>query len=137
MFNRIVEVFPKASGHGVLFAFGDTIYNPSGAVIPPPLLAHEEVHGRRQTRNAGEIFRATQVERWWEQYLKDPEFRYDEELYAHVAEFKAQMPYDRNLRAKLLMSTAQRLIAPLYQYGIRSLNQAIRDLQREIESAKT
>lgn len=129
LFERISAAFPKATEPGVIFAFGDIIYNPSGIEIPPPLLAHEEVHGVRQLRGGG-------AEQWWEKYITDPQFRYAEELPAHAAEFRrfTQIVRDRNQRAKLLMSTAQRLIAPLYSYGQpKSLNQAICDLRWQLE----
>lgn len=125
-FDKILTAFPHANRHGVIFAYGDTIYNPSGIVIPPPLVAHEEVHGRRQTS----------PEKWWLSYIADPEFRYNEELYAHAAELLAfkKIITDRNQRAKLMMTTAQRLLAPLYNYGVpKSLNQAICDLRFAVE----
>lgn len=128
-FDKILAAFPNANGHGVIFAFGATIFNPSGVVIPPALLAHEEVHGLRQSH-------CHSVESWWNTYIADPEFRYTEELHAHAAEYRVQMRtvHDRNDRAKLAMSTAQRVLAPLYNYGIpKSLNQAICDLRWAIE----
>jgi hypothetical protein len=127
-FELILSAFPEADKPGVIFAYGDHIYNPSGANIPPALLAHEAVHQRDQLDMG--------VEKWWEKYLIDTEFRYSAELYAHVAEYRAQAPkLDRNARAKLLMSTASRLSAPLYNYQPpRSLSVAMRDLKWEIES---
>jgi hypothetical protein len=131
-FGYIVKVFPKAAEPGVIFAFGEYIYNPSGFTIPPALLAHEAVHGERQLWPS-----MISVERWWEKYLEDAEFRYNEELPAHAAEFHAQLPADRNDRAKLLMSTARRLVAPLYAYGTRyTFNNAIRDLQSAVEGKR-
>jgi hypothetical protein len=127
-FDLIVKAFPNATNSGVIFAHGDDIYNPSGVEIPAALLAHEAVHGRRQLGCP---------DSWWEAYIHDPEFRYVEELYAHVAEFKAQASrsMDRNLRAKLLQSTAQRLVAPLYNYQPpRTLSQAMRDLRWELDT---
>jgi len=124
-FEQIKAAFPKAESPGVLFAHDQIIYNPSGIVIPPALIAHEEVHLNRQ-RNGG-------PNSWWDQYLTDNEFRYNEELLAHVAEFKALKAGDRNASARLLMSTALRLVAPLYNYQPpRTLSQALKDLQREI-----
>lgn len=128
MLDRILAVFPKASEPGVIFTFGGTIYNPSGINIPAALLAHEEVHGKRQHPDGWLL--------WWEAYLTDPEFRYNEELHAHAAEFKVQLRHtpDRNDRAKLMMATAQRLLAPLYNYGIpKSLNQALCDMRWAIQ----
>lgn len=125
-FEKIQATFPKASYHGVLFAYYPNIHNPSGIVVPPALIAHEEVHLHRQ-RNDGPT-------KWWEQYLTDSEFRYNEELLAHVAEFKAlRAGNDRNFVARMLLSTALRLIASLYNYQPpRSLQQAMRDLRQEI-----
>jgi hypothetical protein len=125
-FERILAAFPNADKPGVIFAHGD-IYNPSGNVIPPALMAHEEVHLNRQ-RNAGPT-------QWWDRYLTDSEFRYNEELLAHVAEFKAQRGNDRNQGARLLLATALRLVAPLYSYTPpRNLQQAVRDLRSHIRA---
>jgi hypothetical protein len=123
-FEQIKVAFPRAENTGVLFAYGDRIYNPSGIVVPPALIAHEEVHLHRQ-RDAGPIY-------WWDRYLVDSEFRYHEELLAHAAEFKHQKHSDRNASARLLLSTALRLVAPLYNYQPPvSLAQAIKDLKQE------
>jgi hypothetical protein len=124
-FEQIKAAFPRAGNPGVLFAYGDRIYNPSGIVVPPALIAHEEVHLNRQ-RDAGPTT-------WWDQYLTDNGFRYNEELLAHAAEFKAQRVTDRNFVARLLLATALRLVAPLYNYQPpRTLQQAMNDLRREI-----
>jgi len=127
-FEAIAAVFPDAGKHGVIFAYGDAIYNPSGIFIPPALLAHEGVHLLRQ--RDGET-----AESWWAKYLADAEFRYREELEAHVGEYNAQLAgIDRNQRAKLLMATAHRLIAPLYNYQPpRSLQLAMRDLRQRVQ----
>jgi hypothetical protein len=122
-FEQIKAAFPKADGEGVMFAYDGNIYNPSGAIIPPALIAHEEVHLSRQAI----------PDAWWHSYIHNSEFRYIEELYAHVAELKAQRASDRNFQARLLMSTALRLVAPLYNYTPPvSLQQAIRDLKAEL-----
>jgi hypothetical protein len=133
-FDIIVRAFPDATKPGVLFAYGEDIYNPSGQEIPPALLAHEQVHAQRQLAVAHEPRKG--VTAWWDLYIADTEFRYQEELFAHAAEFKAQAArlMDRNLRAKLLQSTALRLVAPLYNYQPpRTLGQAMRDLRWELD----
>jgi len=134
-FEQIRTAFPDADKPGVIFAFGD-IYNPSGAPIPPALIAHEEVHITRQKAlgpHAGSVTQWSGPELWWQKYIEDTEFRYHEELLAHAAEFKAQRYNDRNASARLLTATALRLVAPLYNYQPpRTLQQAMRDLRREI-----
>ena len=133
-FELILKAFPDADKPGVIFAYGHDIYNPSGVTIPQALYAHEEVHGRRQLALEGSLIRTGRIELWWEKYIDDAEFRYREELLAHVAEYRAQAPKDRNLRSKLLMVTAARLCAPLYNYQPpRSLSVAMRDLKWELD----
>jgi hypothetical protein len=133
-YDEILKVFPKAGDYGVIFAYGDTIFNPSGVEISPPLMAHEEVHGRRQRGGICDPD-VEPVRIWWGEYLADPEFRYREEILAHAAEFRVQMPRDRNLRAQLAINTARRLIAPLYNYGIsKTLVQGVRDLEKALAS---
>lgn len=124
---EIDRVFPTR-GAGVIYAWGDTIYNPGGSVVTRSLFAHEAAHGRRQLNT----FAENGVERWWRAYLDDPEFRYREEVVGHAAELIAQLgggQYDRNRRAVLLVRTASRLLAPFYAYGVwRSHKQATHDL---------
>jgi len=135
-FEQIRAAFPNAESPGVLFAFDGNIYNPSGITVPPALIAHEEVHLKRQQALAPHATSTTQwsgPELWWQKYLEDSEFRYNEELLAHVAEFKMQRGPDRNQGARLLMATALRLIAPLYNYQPpRNLQEAMKDLRQEI-----
>lgn len=124
-FKRIHAAFPEANKKGVLFAYGEDVYNPWGIVIPPALLAHEYRHCARQWQ--------ADPEAWWEKYITDGEFRYEEELIAHVEEYivQAKGMKDRNARARLEMNTAARLIAPLYNYQPpRSLSQAVRDIHK-------
>lgn len=116
---------PEAAAQKILFAYGEDIYNPSGTHIPDAMLAHEYRHCARQWQ--------ADPEAWWEKYLTDDGFRYQEELVAHAEEYVAQAVYtkDRNARARIEMRTAARLIAPLYNYTpARSMNQALRDIRR-------
>lgn len=131
---RIAAVFPSVgvayadpkhpdAAKGVLFAYGEDIYNPFGVILTAPLRAHEYRHCARQWQ--------TDPEAWWEKYLTDDGFRYSEELIAHVEEYivQAKATTDRNQRARLEMRTAARLIAPLYNYKpARSLSQAVKDI---------
>jgi hypothetical protein len=123
-FDAIVAVFPKAGERGVLFAYGEDIYNPGGGNIPRFLLEHEYKHCARQFLIG--------ADEWWRQYLTDQEFRYQEELLAHAVEYVVQAPAlrDRNAQARLLHTTAARLVAPLYAYDPpRNLWQAARDIR--------
>lgn len=134
IFDEIVKVFPFAADKGVIFSWGDKVYFPQPTgLIPPQLVAHEEVHGGRQLNYAWEIgqreeepkdnsieFYLAENERsvrmWWEEYLKNPQFRLTEELPAHQVEYKVycEMVKDKNQRARYLHRMAMRLAGPLY-----------------------
>lgn len=91
-------------GKPIFYSFGHLIFNPAGVLIPPSLMAHEGVHGDRQT----------DPEAWWRRYIADPEFRLDEEIPAHIAEYQFFADKPRNERRFHLTHIAKRLCSPLY-----------------------
>lgn len=109
-FDEIVAVFPMATRRGVVFTYGGAIYNPSAIEIPRQIIAHEEVHAERQGTDPEE------VRAWWSRYLRDADFRADEETRAHRAEYHALRAHtkDRNVVVRGLDSIAGRLSSPLY-----------------------
>lgn len=60
---------------GVLVAYGDTIHTRTGRVSPD-LIIHESVHFKQQEAIGG-------PEKWWEKYLTDSNFRFEQELEAY------------------------------------------------------
>lgn len=94
-------------GKPILFAFGDTIYNPTNAGVSRQLLVHESVHGVRQ---GGDPLG------WWERYIEEPSFRLAEEIPAHRAEYQAycQLGNNRKNRRMYFNVVASRLSSPLY-----------------------
>jgi hypothetical protein len=121
LIDKIDEIF-HTRGKEIIYAWGDKIYNPLGVHIPDFLIAHEEVHGKRQGDN---------IEDWWQRYMLDIEFRYQEELHAHAREFKirSQGVKDRNEINRLLMFSANRLAAPLYG-NLTSVSKASQDIKK-------
>ena len=103
--KAIRKVFP-ISGHEI-FAYGGTIYNPSGSELTPALIAHEEVHFRQQGK---------WPKSWWMRFLKSPAFRLRQELEAHRVEYRVfcRGHKDRNSQAKYLRAISKRLAAPMY-----------------------
>ena len=102
----IAQVF-RLSGREI-FAYGDTIYNPSGGNVSRSLLAHEMVHSVQQ---------GTDPDAWWDRYLVDPPWRFQQELEAHRAEYRHVVEsgaYSRNQRRAILKQIAKRLASPLY-----------------------
>lgn len=109
IFEQIDAAFGIA-GKPVIFAFGDTIYNPMGIAITRELYAHECVHGHRQ---------GSDVAGWWAHYIVEPEFRLAEEIPAHQAEYREFCEHNphgrlRNGRRLYLNAIAKKLASPLY-----------------------
>lgn len=90
-----------------IFAYGGKIYSPSGGPLSRELIAHERVHFAQQ---------GDEVELWWENFLKDPEFRLAQEMPAHKAEYTefCRWQKDRNKQMWFLRQLAKRLAAPMY-----------------------
>ena len=90
-----------------IFPFGFLIYNPSGLPIPDDIMVHETVHMARQGRDP---------KNWWVKYLKDKEFRLNEELEANRKQYKfiCKLTKDREQRSKALMAMAKNISGEVY-----------------------
>ncbi len=107
-YAAVLAVFPGAAKPGVIFTYGDVVYNPSNIELIPSLAAHEHVHMEQQEKRGPEL--------WWEWYLADKGFRLEQELPAHQAEYE-QWCIDNSTRVERrlgLKFMAQRLSGPLY-----------------------
>lgn len=114
-YDKICAAFPVAAGLGVIFSWGDKVYipKPKGENWSDALRAHEAVHGERQVKIG--------VEPWWDLYIANAEFRLQEEIPAHIAEYVEfyRNEKSRNYRRTMLHSIASRLASPLYGRLIR------------------
>lgn len=92
---------------GVIYTYGDTIYNPGGHDLPDHLIAHEETHTEQQ---------GADPDAWWDRYLQDPYFRIEQETAAYARQFAhiCRRVRDRNQRHKILLDLAQILAGPVY-----------------------
>ena len=116
---KIVESWPPnidsirkvfTVNRGIVFAYGDTIYNPGGETLSGAVIAHEGVHETQQ---------GDDVKGWWERYLVDAHFRFQQELEAHRMEYQVMIASapSRNFRRLALSHVAKKLSAPLYGVG--------------------
>lgn len=80
--RAILEPTPDA-----VYAYGDTIYNPSGKELSPDIILHENIHSKQQGINP---------EGWWAQYLADCNFRFKEELEAYGHQYAFAQEHVRN-----------------------------------------
>jgi hypothetical protein len=105
IWDRAQKAFDLQGGE--IFAWGNIIYVPGGGALPIWLIAHEKVHREQQ---------GDDVEGWWDLYLDDPEFRLDQEMEAHIMEYrvfclKHKWPPDRRA---YLEDIGERLASPMY-----------------------
>lgn len=114
-FEKIVAVFPAAARKGVVFTYGDTVYVNGDAVLPVQLEVHEGVHIEQQKLIGRDV--------WWDRYLTNDRFRFEEELTAHRAEYRKLCSISKSLGKKHLFFIADRLSSPLYG-GVCTLKEA-------------
>ena len=97
-----------------IFAWGGIIYNPGGGPLSSELIKHEEVHFAQQ--RALDRWWRSGVKAWWKRFLRDPEFRLDQEIPAHRAEYDefCRKNRDRNKRSRYLSLLGSRLSAEMY-----------------------
>lgn len=124
-FDSIVKVFPTAVKKGVLFCWGDTIYNPSNVFVPESLIVHETTHSGQQ--------KSIGTQAWWDMYLTSRDFRFIQELEAHQAEFKYVMEHlSRAERRSQAVQIAERLASPLYgnMVSVKRAKQILEDYMK-------
>lgn len=101
-FNLVA--FPAAT---FFFCFGDRIYTDKPNLVTPAILAHEEVHSRRQARHGN-------VLDWWERYLADDHFRLIEEVASH----KAELAWHEKNSPRALLRQARHIIVSKLSHPI-------------------
>lgn len=106
-YEAICAVFPEVRRmKGVVFTYGPIIFNPSGQEITPDLMHHEQTHTIQQGSDPA---------LWWENYLKDGEFRLAQELEAYQVQYNfARQNWHRTHRKNLLFRIAKDLSGPMY-----------------------
>lgn len=107
-YDAIQKAFGLHRNDGIVFTYGDTIYNPDGSDLPDHLMEHEQTHERQQA--------AMTPAKWWEQYLADPAFRLSQEVEAYQVQYGCLCRnYNRKYRKHVLPQIAKHLAS--YMYG--------------------
>lgn len=104
-FNEIAKAL-DISDVSPVFAYGDTLYNPTGGPISEDLMKHEQVHEQQQ--------QALGVENWWSLYLEKPTFRLEQELQAYREQYKAIQTMPRAARRYKTREMARNLSGKMY-----------------------
>jgi len=106
VYDRIVKAIGTPP-EGAIYTYGDTIYVPSGRTPDKALITHEETHSLQQG-NYPEV--------WWNRYLKDVEFRAEQELAAYRMQIEAvkRTTRDKHKRGAALEHMARAMSGPMY-----------------------
>lgn len=108
-YDRVIAAFPEVANQpNVIFTYGDIIYNPMSGNLPQYIIEHEKVHSYQQ--------KAMGKDEWWDKYLVDAQFRFDQELEAYRKEYKyfCKTYRDMNQRDSFLRFQALMLSSPMY-----------------------
>ena len=100
--SRLEKVFNVEWGGSLVVAYGDTIHHTNP--IDPSTVIHEGVH----------LLRQEDPEQWWERYIRDSRFRFEEEILAYREQYKFLKATikDRNQLARMLWKLASDLSDP-------------------------
>ena len=114
------EKFGVDFNKGVVFTYGDTIHVANGR-LSPDLLVHELTHVEQQQNFPGG------KEAWWELYLKDEKFRFNQEIKAYQAQYKkvCMDTKDKNKRYRDLLFFARSLML-IYSFENLDMNDVIK-----------
>ena len=110
VWDDVMDAFPAARNkRGLLFAYGDTIYNPHLVNVSPSLEAHETIHIWQQIN--------VHPREWWDTYIRSDKFRWECEQFAHLAEWVVESRQgNRHDRRASLHMVAAKLSADLYNW---------------------
>jgi hypothetical protein len=119
--EQIDKVFNVKNTKGIVYAYGDVLYNPDNGVIDVPLIAHEQTHTIQQ---------GDSPEEWWVKYLNDSEFRLSQEIEAYRNQYikYCDLVKDKNKRFNFLRKIASDLSSPMYG-NIIKLEEALKVLK--------
>lgn len=110
--------------NATIYTWGDAIYNPANLRITEDLFVHERTHMLQQSKFGG-------PEQWWDEYLKDANFRYTQEVEAYQAQYKffCGKNKDRNIQFRYLRMLSLILSSPMYKME-KSASEALTDIKK-------
>lgn len=109
IYEKVEKAF-NLKGKKPLFAYDGVIYNPHAGIVDDFIVVHEEVHFAQQNKHP------KGVDGWWNDYIENKHFRFEQELEAFRAQYKALVAVvkDRNYLDRYVTMLADELSGPLY-----------------------
>jgi len=106
-YDKIIKAIPAVKKQPrIIFTYGDTIHVPLPTNLPTELIKHEELHRDRQAEIG--------VDEWWNKYLADPEFRFQEELASYRIQYHWAEMYRKDVREAILNDISKHLSGSMY-----------------------
>ena len=117
VWDKLVKAFGVEWGT-ICVAYDKDIYCGDKANLSTDVIVHESVHLARQEKDPVQ---------WWENYMKNKEFRFAEELIAYHTQYDylKNNVKDRNRLARYLFNLARDLSGPMYG-NVVSYSEAMR-----------
>jgi predicted HAD superfamily hydrolase len=107
IYDRCVKKFGVDFNKGIIFTVGNNIYVRNRKMVTPDLLEHELTHVKQQAHIG--------VGEWWDKYLKDPQFRLEQETEAYRNQYRyAKQNYNRGACRMILALTSRFLSGSMY-----------------------
>lgn len=106
IYDNLSLVFPLH--RGIIFAYGEDIYNPDDVRVSEDLIVHESVHIKQQKELGPDI--------WWSKYMRDTDFRLSQEIeaYAEQYNFICRKEQNKQKRFEILKRMAEILSSATY-----------------------
>lgn len=116
VFDQVAQAF-QVNPINAFFTYGNKIYNPGNNMLPEYLICHEKVHMDQQNHND------TDAALWWGKYLRDPEFRVNQEAEAYGTQYAYMCQHIKQWRGRdaqihLRSELARILAGPLYNHCV-------------------
>lgn len=107
-YDKIAARFDIAS-KPVVFSYDGKLYNPLAGNVAMHLMKHEMVHAEQQIKIGGS-------ELWWNKYLVDKDFRFNQEVEAYGVQYKyfCSLKSDQFKQRVFLNKIAGDLASPIY-----------------------
>lgn len=107
-YGEIAERFNIRGMRGILFAWGNTIFNPDGTNVEEHHVVHESVHQKQQEKWGS-------IEGWWYKYIHDKYFRFDQEVEAYATQYNyLEKVCSKKELLRMLKLMAGDLSGPMY-----------------------
>lgn len=105
--DEIDKVLHVKGRDTIIYTYGDTIYVPGAFELTQDLIDHEMTHVSQQS--------AMGADEWWDRYLKDVEFRIDQEVEAYKVQLSTiNATSNRKVRREAKSFMASTLASNMY-----------------------